>query len=88
MRPRLQWSPIQRVLWTAFATAFLLWAASRGHARLVAVLAGLYLVVYGAGGGPFPWHRKRRDYFIYVVISLAVIAAIAVYAIIEVYRGL
>jgi hypothetical protein len=55
---------------------------------LVAVLAGLYLVVYGAGGGPFPWHRKRRDYFIYVVISLAVIAAIAVYAIIEVYRGL
>ena len=87
MRLRLGQSLIRRLLWTALAVALLLWGAAGGQAGFVAILAGLYLVVHVAAGGRAPWQRNWKDYLIYVAISLVLIAAIAVYALVQVYRG-
>jgi hypothetical protein len=87
MRSRLDPSPNQRAACTVVAVALLFWGAGGGHARFFAALAGFYLIVYAAGGGRVPWKINWKDYFIYVAISLALVAAIIVYVLIQVHRG-
>jgi hypothetical protein len=87
MRSRLELSPYQRAVWTVVAIALLLWGAAGGYARFFAALAGFYIIVYAAGGGRVPWKISWRDYFLYVVISVSIVAAIIVYVFVQVHRG-
>jgi len=82
---RIELSPQQRAVWTVVAVALLLWGAGGGHARFFAALAGFYLILYAAGGGRVPWEISARDYFLYVAISVAIVAAILVYAFVQVH---
>jgi hypothetical protein len=85
--PRLELSPYQRAVWSVVAIALLLWGAAGGYARFFAALAGFYLILYAAGGGRVPWKISWGDYFLYVVISVSIVAAIIVYAFVQVHRG-
>jgi hypothetical protein len=38
-------------------------------------------LLYVAGGGRLPWKIKFRDYLIYVAVSLALVAAVVLYAV-------
>ncbi|HEX7422987.1 MAG TPA: hypothetical protein VF311_03740, partial [Terriglobales bacterium] len=75
MRSRMDLPPYQRVAWTLVAIALLVWGAGEGHAGFFVALAGFYLIAYAAGGGRVPWKISWRDYFLYIAISVSLVAA-------------
>jgi hypothetical protein len=91
MKSRLELSPYQRLLCSVIAVALLFWGLGGkgrvGLGRFFGILAAFYLILYVAGGGRVPWKISRKDYLLYVVISLSMVAAAVLYAYISVHRG-
>jgi hypothetical protein len=87
MQSRLKLPPYQRLLLTVGAAALLFWAAAGGEGRQLAGLAGCFLILYAAGGGRVPWKVSWKDYLLYVVISVSLVAAVILYAILQAHRG-
>ena len=87
MSSRLELSPTQRAIWSVVAVALLFWGVDGGHARLLAALVGFWLILYAAGGGRVPWKISWKDYFLYAAIAVSLVAAILVYAFVQVHRG-
>jgi hypothetical protein len=87
MKSRLDLSPSQRSLCTVIGVVLLLWAARGGEARQLTGLAGCLLILYAAGGGRVPWKVSWKDYLFYVVISVSLVAAVILYAILRAHRG-
>lgn len=84
MRSRLELTPIQRATWSVVAIALLFWGFRGGHVRLLAAVVGFYLILYAAGGGRVPWKVSWKDYFLYIAIAVSIVAAIIIYAFVQV----
>jgi hypothetical protein len=87
MQSRLKLPPYQRLLLTVVAAALLFWAAAGGEGRQLAGLTGCFLILYAAGGGRVPWKVSWKDYLLYVVISVSLVAAVILYATLQAHRG-
>ncbi len=87
MRSQLQLTPNQRGACALVAIAILIWGAGQGGVHFFAAVAGFYIILYAAGGGRVPWKISWRDYFLYVAISVSLVAAVIGYALIQVRRG-
>ena len=80
MRSRLELSASLRAVWASVAVVLLFWGARGGTARFFASLVGFLAIVYAAGGGRVPWRIPWKDYALYLLISLSIIALVIIYA--------
>ena len=77
-------NPNLRLVLSIAAVAVLV-AGVGGHPHnvgiVVASVTTFFVILYIAGGGRLPWKIRLRDYLLYVLISLLVVAIVILFAV-------